>query len=115
MSFLNRLSGNEKLLIEVERQLEKDLGNLWSSKLFQKNISSENIQRTLVQVVENQLKTAPSRLLNMCYRIDLPEGKVMPLLRSPSLTELAKSQELALLILNRTIQKVWTRLSYLEN
>jgi hypothetical protein len=109
--YLERLDGNEVLFEKVVDQIEKDFGSYWTveSTVFQ---TPEVLRTQVIESVLALLEDSPRSFMNLCYRVDLPELMVSPILYSNDLELLEKGEKLGELILDREVQKVWTRMHY---
>ena len=109
--YLERLDGNEILFEQVIKQIEKDFGQYWSVN-SEHDLDPQNLKIIVSNIVASLLDENITLLLNLCYRVDLTEAKVSPILYSNELTNAVKAQRLSAIILDREVQKVWTRMHY---
>ncbi len=96
------------ILSDAVSYLQKyfDLGNT-------NNLEQEALYRQLARKVQYLLQTDLSRLLHILYRIDVEERLVKQAMQASSEREI--SEELAHLIIEREVQKAWTRSIYRHN
>jgi len=93
-----------KFLIETTFQLEKDFFNIGVDFDIQKPVQDYKQLFSFASSLVNSLNEHDSkRILNLLYRIDLPEEKVQSEMQISSLTF---SELLAELIIKRELQKV---------
>jgi hypothetical protein len=96
-------------LRKLAEQLVKDLQPLeWAE--IPDSPSPTWIQAQLQLRIEELIAHQSTRLGNILYRIDLPEGKIRALIAAASTDE--RAEILAAQILEREARKVWMRMHY---
>ena len=93
-----------KFLIETTFQLEKDFLNIGVNFDIQKPVQDYKQLFSFASTIVNSLNAQdPKRILNLLYRIDLPEEKVQSEMQ---ISSLSLSELLVELIVRRELQKV---------
>ena len=101
---------SEKKIIAISRELiQKDFG-LEEKIILDDENNEEQLISHLIKVVKYLLDHDFERLLNIMYRIDLPENRVKNVLSTSSPQNLAR--ELLVMILDREKSKATTRIQY---
>ncbi|WP_258098757.1 hypothetical protein [Marinoscillum pacificum] len=101
---------SEKKIIAISRELiQKDFG-LEEKIILDDENNEEQLISHLIKVVKYLLDHDFERLLNIMYRIDLPENRVKNVLSTSSPQNL--DRELSVMILDREKSKATTRIQY---
>ena len=101
---VSKLIASNKFLIETTFQLEKDFLNIGVNFDIKKPVQDYKQLFSFASTLVNTLNEQdPKRVLNLLYRIDLPEEKVQSEMQISALTF---SELLAELIVKRELQKV---------
>lgn len=99
---LPQLIKDDKLLLEVIAQLEKDLGESYPDLASIEYVEVDQLITQLADILYDIHARSSSRFHNLLYRIDVPENQVQNNITSSGFDW----PELARLILKRELQKV---------
>ncbi|MCX2743958.1 hypothetical protein OO013_08780 [Mangrovivirga sp. M17] len=97
----------KKDLRDLSKLLRKDLAMDASQINLKKQYSLEKLHDILSEQIERLLDEDPAYLVNLLYRIDVPEIKFKRALEAPGM--MAKSEQLASMVIERELKKIETR------
>jgi hypothetical protein len=95
---------NKELLIMLIRQLNKDFSLTGINNSFIENCSIHELVIQLSKVIENLMKSDFQTYLNLLYRIDISESKMIEI---DEIDTEKIAQKVTSFILKREWQKVW--------
>lgn len=110
---LKQFSDRQKVLKELIRQINKDLGVFPEKDSLQESLSAEMIVENLTPVLKEYRDGAYESLRQLLYKIDVDERKLFEQLEGEDIEE--HSRIMAWVILERELKKVVTRIYFSEN
>jgi len=99
-------AGDKEIIPKIIMQINKDLQLSGNQYGIDQNCSAQLLVSDLRKIIENLLQTDFSGLLNLFYRIDVPESLLQKMMEE---TPEDLPQNLTLLILKKEWLKVWIR------
>ncbi|NMM48209.1 hypothetical protein [Marinigracilibium pacificum] len=98
---------SQKDIKDLSRLLRKDLVMDAAQINLRKQYTLDKLQDILADQIERLLDNDPNYLVNLLYRIDVPEHQFKKALEAPGL--MAKSELLAKMVIERELKKIETR------
>jgi hypothetical protein len=100
-----------RILRLTAEQINKDSGEqLFNTEQLAEETSAEMLLTTVTQWLAELQRAAPERLVQLFYRVDVPEPHVQAVLRQQPPEEVPR--HLGVLLIQREVQKVYWRLKY---
>lgn len=99
-------TGEKEIVPKIIMQINKDLQLSGNQNEIDQNSSAQQLVSDLGKILQNLLLTDFSGLLNLFYRIDVPESLLLKMMKE---TPDDLTENLTLLVLKKEWIKIWIR------